>query len=225
MNLKINYFDNKIKIENNYIQVIEIENHKTFYRFVSDLYKIKNDEKLNEIFFYDNSNLEINMYNKVELYINFFDIDINSKKNLNILNKKIISSLTDNIKSDILNNFKKLSKSFNKVLLDVDLPLCLNDNIAIEDIIKLLKISINKNDDLLNNLLLLIDIEKTLKINEILFFVNLKQYLSKEELIEFYKYAIYNEIKIILIDSQCYGIKLDYEKKLIIDMNLDEFML
>ena len=225
MNLKINYFDNNIKIENDYIQVIEIENKKTFYRLVSDLYKIKNDEKLDEVFFYDDNNQEINMYNKVDLYVNFFDIDLNSKKNLNALNKNIINSLTDNVKEEILNNFKKLAKSFTKILSDIDLPLSLNDNITVEDIIKLLKISINKTDDLLNNLLLIIDLEKVLKINEILFFINLKQYLSQEELIEFYKYAIYNEIKIVLVDSQSYGIKLDYEKKLIIDVNLDEFVL
>ncbi len=225
MNLKINYFDNNIKIENNYIQVIEIENKKTFYRLVSDLYKIKNDEKLDEVFFYDDNNQEINMYNKVDLYVNFFDIDLNSKKNLNVLNKNIINSLTDNVKEEILNNFKKLAKSFTKILSDIDLPLSLNDNITVDDIIKLLKISINKTDDLLSNLLLIIDLEKVLKINEILFFINLKQYLSQEELIEFYKYAIYNEIKIVLVDSQSYGIKLGYEKKLIIDVNLDEFVL
>lgn len=225
MNLKINYFDNNIKIENDYVQVIEIENKKTFYHLVSDLYKIKNDEKLDEVFFYDDDNQELNMYNKVDLYVNFFDIDLNSKKNLNILNKNIINSLTDNVKEEILNNFKKLAKSFTKILSDIDLPLSLNDNITVEDIIKLLKISINKTDELLNNLLLIIDLEKVLKMNEILFFINLKQYLSQEELIEFYKYAIYNEIKIILVDSQSYGIKLDYEKKLIIDANLDEFVL
>ena len=225
MNLKINYFDNNIKIENDYVQVIEIENKKTFYRLVSDLYKIKNDEKLDEVFFYDDDNQELNMYNKVDLYVNFFDIDLNSKKNLNALNKNIINSLTDNDKEEILNNFKKLAKSFTKILSDIDLPLSLNDNITVEDIIKLLKISINKTDELLNNLLLIIDLEKVLKMNEILFFINLKQYLSQEELIEFYKYAIYNEIKIVLVDSQSYGIKLDYEKKLIIDTNLDEFVL
>lgn len=225
MNLKINYFDNNIKIENDYVQVIEIENKKTFYRLVSDLFKIKNDEKLDEVFFYDDNNQELNMYNKVDLYVNFFDIDLNSKKNLNALNKNIINSLTDNIKEEILNNFKKLAKSFTKILSDIDLPLSLNDNITVDDIIKLLKISINKTDDLLSNLLLIIDLEKVLKMNEILFFINLKQYLSQEELIEFYKYAIYNEIKIVLVDSQSYGIKLDYEKKLIIDTNLDEFVL
>ena len=177
MNLKINYFDNNIKIENDYVQVIEIENKKTFYRLVSDLYKIKNDEKLDEVFFYDDDNQELNMYNKVDLYVNFFDIDLNSKKNLNALNKNIINSLTDNVKEEILNNFKKLAKSFTKILSDIDLPLSLNDNITVEDIIKLLKISINKTDELLNNLLLIIDLEKVLKMNEILFFINLKQYL------------------------------------------------
>ncbi len=31
-------------------------------------------------------------------------------------------------------------------------------------------------------------------------------------------------LKIVLIDSQSYGIKLEYENKLIIDENLDEFV-
>ena len=37
MNLKINYFDNQIRLNKENIQVIEIENKKTFYRLVNDL--------------------------------------------------------------------------------------------------------------------------------------------------------------------------------------------
>ncbi len=225
MNLKINYFDNQIRLNKENIQVIEIENKKTFYRLVKDLYSIKNNEKLNEIYFFDDNNQEINMYDKVELYINFFDLELNSKKNLNMLNKNIVNNINDQEKNEILNNFKKLYKSFNKILFNVDIPIILNNDITIEDIVKFFKISINKHNDLLDNLLLLIELEKTLKINEILFFINLKQYLNKEELIELYKYSIYNEITIVLIDSQSYGIKLEYENKLIIDENLDEFVL
>ena len=225
MNLKINYFDNQIRLNKENIQVIEIENKKTFYRLVNDLYSIKNNEKLNEIYFFDDNNQEINMYDKVELYINFFDLELNSKKNLNMLNKNIVNNINDQEKNEILNNFKKLYKSFNKILFNIDIPIILNNDITIEDIVKFFKISINKHNDLLDNLLLLIDLEKTLKINEILFFINLKQYLNKEELIELYKYSIYNEITIFLIDSQSYGIKLEYENKLIIDENLDEFVL
>ena len=225
MNLKINYFDNQIRLNKENIQVIEIENKKTFYRLVNDLYSIKNNEKLNEIYFFDDNNQEINMYDKVELYINFFDLELNSKKNLNMLNKNIVNNINDQEKNEILNNFKKLYKSFNKILFNIDIPIILNNDITIEDIVKFFKISINKHNDLLDNLLLLIDLEKNLKINEILFFINLKQYLNKDELIELYKYSIYNEITIVLIDSQSYGIKLEYENKLIIDENLDEFVL
>ena len=59
----------------------------------------------------------------------------------------------------------------------------------------------------------------------ILVFINLKQYLSKNELLELYKYSIYNQVQIILIDSQSYGVTLEYEKKLIIDDNLEEIVL
>ena len=225
MNLRISYLENTIMLNNENVFVVEVENKKMFYRLVSDLYKIKDGELLNEFYFYDNSNKEINVSNKIEVYSNFFKIDFNTKKNLTILNKTVLASLDDNEKTSIMNNLKKLYKTIGSCLNDIDLPLILNDEITIDDIVKLFKISFNLKDDLLEKLLLLIDIERNFKINMILFFVNLKQYLNKVELEELYKYAIYNNVKLILIDSQSYGVKLNYEKKLIIDNDLVEFVL
>jgi len=105
------------------------------------------------------------------------------------------------------------------------LPFSIDGEVDIDNLLKVLKLGINEKDELLDNLFLLIDIEKIFNGENILIFVNLKQYLSKKELIELYKYAIYNQIQIILIDSQCYGGTLDYENKLIIDENLDEFVI
>lgn len=225
MKLKVNYFENIINLNDDYVQVIEIENKKTFYRFISDLYAMKNGDKLNEVYFYNELNEEININEKIEVYTDFFNLDFNSKKNLSSLNKCIINYLSPDTKEAILNNFQKLYKIISKHLFDFDLPLEISDNVNLEDVLKLMKISINNRNDLLDNLLLLIDLENMLKVNSILFFINLKQLLSKDEIIEFYKYAIYNNIKIALIDSQSYGIKLEYENKLIIDENLDEFVL
>lgn len=225
MKLKVNYFENIISLNDDNVQLIEIENKKTFYRFISDLYAMKNGDKLNEVYFYNELNEEININEKIEVYTDFFNFDFNSKKNLSSLNKCIINYLSPDTKEAILNNFQKLYKIISKHLFDFDLPLEISDNVNLEDVLKLMKISINSKNDLLDNLLLLIDLENMLKVNNILFFVNLKQLLSKDEIIEFYKYAIYNNIKIVLIDSQSYGIKLEYENKLIIDENLDEFVL
>lgn len=61
----------------------------------------------------------------------------------------------------------------------------LNDEFDIETILKLLKVTIDSKNNLLDNLLLLIDINNNFKINELLIFVNLKQYLAPEELNEF----------------------------------------
>ena len=53
---------------------------------------------------------------------------------------------------------------------------------------------------------------------------NLKLYLSEEELIELYKYSLYNEIKLFLIEKDYTG-KLKYEKILLIDENFDDISI
>ena len=106
-----------------------------------------------------------------------------------------------------------------------DIPLFISNDLDIETILKGVKILVNSFDDILNNLFLLIDIEKTLNLSSILVFINLKQYLSNEELEELYKYSIYNDVKILLVDSQCYSNKSIYENKLSIDKDLVEFVL
>ena len=225
MNLKVNYFENSLNLEKDNIKAIEIENKKMFFRFINNLYEIKNGLKVNELYFYNNKNDELDLSNRIEIYTNYFDLDINSKKNINNLTKIIVNELGDKDKDDIFNIYKKVYKKIINLLSSIDLPLTINDTITTEDIIKLSKVSINIKNYLLENLLLLIDLEKVLKSNYILFFINLKQYLSKEELLEFYKYVIYNNINIVLIDSQGYGVPLVFEKKLIIDADLEEFMI
>ena len=100
----------------------------------------------------------------------------------------------------------------------------MNDE-GIENIVKMFKLKINQKEDLLDNLLLIIDLEVVLNSNKILCFMNLKQYLTKEELLEFYKYAIYNSVKIIMIESTKYDYLKDYENIIVIDQSLDEIMI
>lgn len=227
MKINIDYIDNDIIISDDNIFNIEIENRTYFYRLIKDLNCISNGidttQESDIIFFKDN--MELNLFNKIDLYIDYFNIDFNSKKILNSLYKSIKSTVSEEDKNKINSYYLKIKNILSTSFLDYSLPLNMSDEYDIDIIIKLLKINIEKKNSLLENLLLLIDINNTFKINELLIFVNLKQYLNKEELNELYKYSIYNNIKILLIDSQCYGACNEYEKKLIIDSNLDEFLL
>lgn len=122
-------------------------------------------------------------------------------------------------------NYNKIKKIISNVLNDYDFKLNLNDDFDIENLLKIFKVSVEKRNNILDNLLLLIDIQNKFKLYDLMILVNLKQYLSKEELNEFFKYSLYNDINLLLIDSQSYGTTLNNEKKIIIDSNLDEFLL
>ena len=223
MNLNINFLENNIIISNEYISVLEIENKKTFYRIVNLLNKFSLGETIEEIDFYVENKEKNNI--KINLFLDYFNWNLDSKKTNNELQKNIIDKLDDEYILELTKIYKKLYNTLNKMLLEVELPLEITQDFDINIFIKNMKVTLQQKNELLDNLLLIIDITNILKLNDLLIFVNLKQYLSTTELIELYKYSIYNNIKILLIDSQTYGPTLEFEKKLIVDENLDEFVL
>lgn len=225
MKLKVNYFDNFIDIFNNDITTIEILNKKYFYRLIKDLMEIEIGIPTEDIIFSNNNEI-INLSGKINIITDYFQFNFDSKKYNNFITKYVANSINDNGKNSIIKNLKNLNLSIKKELNKFDLPLSISNEETFENIIKSFKIVINNIDnDLLENLLLIIDIEKTFKINNIIVFVNLKQLLTNDELVELYKYAIYNEIKLIMIDSNYYENKLNYENKLIINDDLTEFIV
>ena len=224
MNLNVKYFDNKIVFNKEFINVLEIENKKYFYRFIKDLYSISLSDITEDIHFFENEK-EINMSNKLRIYVDFFDFQFDSKKYVNDISKYVSTNISEDDKNSLVTLYNKMVKQYSKILNDVEVPLQIESEFSVDNLNKLMRLSINAKEDLLDNMLLLIDLEKTLKLNNLLVFVNLKQYLSNDELSELYKYAIYNEVSIFLVDSQSYGVCLKYEKKYIIDENLDEIML
>mgnify|MGYP004473766161 CR=1 FL=1 len=224
MNLSVDYLDNKIVFANEYINAVEIENKRYFYRFVNDLYSVYiNGYSDNLKFIQDNK--EINMNGKIKVFINYFDFQFDSKKYTSEISKFVSNYINEEDTKNLINLYGKMTRIYKKALIDIDLPLYVENDISIDNINKLIKLGISPKEELLDNLMLLIDLEHTLKTNNFLVFVNLKQYLTKDEVVELYKYAIYNEITIMLVDSICHGANLKNEKKYIIDENLDELML
>lgn len=224
MILRIGYIENELEITTDKVLALEIENKKYFYRTVSGLYSLSRGETVDEFQLYDSSMSEIKNPN-ILIINDFFNIDLDSKKISTELHKNIISEIDEKMMQELVRDYKKIYSSFNKILHNIDLPLTMIQDFNPEVFIKTLKVSVERKDELLDNLLLLIDIEKNLNINRALFFINLKQYLTNSELVELYKYSIYSSVPIVLIDSQTYGVTLEYEKKIIIDDNLDEFVL
>ena len=225
MKLCIKYIDNNLVFNNEYINCLEVENKNYFYKIVKELNNIANGEMEDNIIFTDNESNEINIINKINIIIDYFNIDFNSKKILSLINKKINSSISVNDKDNLSKLYNKIKKIYIPILNDMNLNIDINNDFDLDLIIKLLNVSIKNKDNILDNLFLLIDIEHELNMNKLLVFVNLKQYLNEQELIELYKYLLYNNIVVLLIDSQAYGISNEYEKKIIIDNDLEEYKI
>ncbi len=221
MKLKVDYFDNLLYLDNENILVIEIENKSYFYKFVSDLFLISNGGISDNIIIFNNQNEEISL--KLKVIIDYFNFDF--KKNNTDLTKYLSENISVEDKTTLINLYNKLVKNYNKILNKFDIPFDIINDFDISNITKVFKVNINQKNDLLDNLILIFEIEKNIKNTKILVLINLKQYLTKEELLELYKYSLYIGLIIILVDSQSYGVTLKYEKKLIVDENLDEFMI
>ena len=225
MKLSIKYIDNNIDFDNSCINCLEIENKNYFYKVVNDINSISNGNILEDVIFSDDEYKELNLSNKINMVFDYFNFDFNSKKIISIINKKINDNISVENKENLSKLYNKIRKIYLPILNDMDLNIDINNDFDLDSIIKLLNVSIKPKDNLLDNLFLLVDIEKELSINKIIVFVSLKQYLNNNELIELYKYLLYNNVVALLIDSQSYCVCNEYEKKLIIDDELEEYKI
>ena len=222
MKITISYLENNVEITNDFINVLEIENKKVFFRLINDLNQICNGNVIEEIKAFSDDK-EINITNKVNVISDFFNIDF-SRYMLSI-NKLINENLKDNSDKSLLLLYKKLIQKYNNIISTVDLPIAVNNDATIESLSKIFKLKVNYKSSVIENLFSIIELERSLKSSKFIVLVNLKQYLGDNELNELYKYSIYNNVNIILVDSQCYGCSHDFENKLIVDNNLVEFVV
>lgn len=225
MRIKIDFIDSTIDFDISNVYSFEIHNKKYLYRISSLFYLISNDDPPEEVECFDKDNNELKISGKVRFFSEYFDFGFDSKKYSADITKYILTNVEQYDGENILKAYSKLCKLINRELQKTDLSISISIDEGIENVIKMFKPKINQKDDLLENLFLIIDLEVALNSNKILCFMNLKQFLSKEEMFEFCKYATYNSVKVIMLESTNYDYFNEYEKVIIIDRNLEETMI
>lgn len=226
MKLKINGFDTKIDFNNENINILVIKDTRCFSHIIETINNIINGEESTEIFLLDNEDNELNMSKEMYLVIDLFNIEYNSKKIINKLYEKISNNIEKMEDIKFQNMVTNLRNYIIQEINELPFEFTMKNEIDITEILKLynLKIDYVNYKGILEKVEFLIDILATLRISNILVIPNLKLYLSEEELIELYKYSLYNEIKLFLIEKDYTG-KLKYEKILLIDENFGDISI
>lgn len=216
--------NNKILLEEGNVNVLEIYNKKLFYNLITILNESDNSMEDNQIVLMQN-NERVSIGKNVFVLTDIFNIDFNSKKILN----KLYSTLIENIKNrqdDELENITlKLRNYLIEEINELPFEFSIKSELELNDLLKAFELKIDTMcyTTIVEKIEFIIDIISTFKIATILVIPNLKIYLDENELLEIYKYSIYNNVQLLVIENSNREELLKYEIKNIIDEEFDEF--
>ena len=225
MKLKINGFDNEIIFNDQNINILTIKNTKCFSHILQILNDKTNGIESNEIFLLGENNEEMNMAKEIQIVLDVFNIDYNSKKILNKIHEIISNNIEKNQDFEVERMVLNLRNYIIEEINDLPFEFVMKNEIEIPEVLKLYNLKIDEENytSILEKIEILIDIFSTLKIAKILIIPNLKLFLDEAELVELYKYSLYNNINLLLIERNEYT-KLKYEINIIIDENFNDFL-
>ena len=226
MKLRINGFNNEVLFDEECVHILTIKDPKCFSHLIGILNDKINGLESNEIFLLDDKEEELKLEKNAYMILDVFNIDYNSKKILS----KIYDIISENIKKNqdyvIENIALNLRNYIISEINELPFEFTMKSELDIPEILKIynLKIDGEMYHSILEKIELLIDLLATLKISNILIIPNLKSFLGDVELVELYKYSLYNNINLLIIERNSYD-KLEYESNMIIDENFDDFFI
>ena len=226
MKLKINGFENEILFTDENVNILTIKDTKCFSHILQILNDKINGQESNEIFLLDENNEEMNMNKEMQMILDVFNIDYNSRKILN----KIYNIISENIDKNQDYEVEKMVINLRNYIIqeinELPFEFVMKSELEIPEILKLYNLKIDDENyrNILGKIELLIDLITTLKIAKVLIIPNLKNFLDDEELLELYKYSLYNNIKLLIIERYS-TTKIKYEKNFMIDENFVDFII
>ena len=211
-------FNFKIDFEDKSIFSLIIENKKLYRKIIEDL--INNTS-------IDDGNIILSKNNKLivpekEIFVfsDYFNFDINKF----VLNKyyKELKNLSENDFFDETLEIKEVLRDYVTKLVENEYSIKLEEDLDISQILKAFGIKFQRNKDLLLNLFEWIKILNELLGYEIFFFINLENFLSNDELVEFSKFILYNKYRVVFLENFNRNKLFDDDNLIIIDNDLCE---
>ena len=204
-----------------YINVLEIENRKLFSNIVCSLNCLcMGGETEEKIVLYDKEKIyDLNKYASV--CFDIFNFDYKNKKISSAINKYILNA----INSEYDRKAKAEHKLYEalRIIIDfineLDFDFVYNENITIEDIIKIFSVSVDTEptDRLSDRFRTYIDVVSALKIYKTVFFVNVRSYFTEEEWKDIFKYIMSRNLNVLFVEPYSEPEISDYECKTVID--------
>ena len=211
-------FNFKIDFEEKNVFSLIVENKKAYRKIIEDLVNNSNIEDGNIII--SKNNKLIMPEKEIFVFSDYFNFDINKL----VLNKyyKELKNLSENEFLNETIEIKEILKDYINKLIDNNYSLKFEDDLDISQILKAFSIKFERSEDLLLNLFEWLKILNEVLGYEIFFFINLENFLSEDELLEFSKFILYNKYKVVFLENFNRNRLFDDDNLIIIDNDLCE---
>lgn len=230
MIMRIYSFENEIQFSEDYIHVLQVEDAKLFARIVSSIRNGVHDiDYLEENILFTEEDKVVKMSKDIMLIIDIWNFDFNQKKIQTSLFQHI--EQTFQVEYERMQQFNTSIKRLELEALDVwnEFPFSFSykENITIMDYLKMigLKIKNEQNQGIIEHIFSIIDIIEYFHLAKLVVFVNIKLFLTIQELQEVYKYALYKKVPLLLLETGKEIAPIKNEKILFVDSDYDEFLL
>lgn len=212
-------FSEPVVLTENETNVIIVENRKIFYSLLSELEQQLSVKEGRYILSNDCNIIEL--ADCTELVSDIIRFEFNEKK----LMSKILKKLTDYalgeeyyIKtSEFISAF---SAYMEDIIAEADLPLELKGKPDLQAILRAVDLKIQtQSSSLAEKICDYVKLSADFLSNKIFVFINLRQFLSEEDILLIYKFFRYEKLQLILFEGSLCN-KLPGEKRIIIDNDL-----
>lgn len=223
MKIKIKGFENELKLNaDDKCYSIQIENKKIYQSILSECMN-EDDEK--QLILIDNKENCCEIEKHILFISDPYNEEVNNKKILTKIYEIISKSINENIEliTKIDTNLYKIREIIINEVNELPIEFEALDDIKTTDILTLFKLKIDTKSytTIVDRINLMIEIMSIIKSDLILCFFNLKSILEKQQIIEIEKYALYHNIKLLLIEPNLYD-NIESEIKLQINKNFED---
>ena len=211
-------FNFKLNFEEKNIFSLIVENKKSYRKIIKDLVNNSNIEDGNIIL--SKNNKLVMPEKEIFVFLDYFNFDINKF----VLNKyyKELKNLSENEFLNETLEIKEILKDYINKLIENNYSLKFEDDLDISQILKAFSIKFERSEDLLLNLFEWLKILNEILGYEIFFFINIENFLSEDELLEFSKFIVYNKYKVVFLENFYRNKLFDNDNLIIIDNDLCE---